>query len=265
MPISLIQCIGRGYSDLCAALCGAAMDAQEVQIWKEVDGIFTADPNKVPSARRLDTLTAEEAMELTFFGSEVIHPLTVEQLGFASIPLRIKNVKNPSGPGTMIPPTILDIEHPSGKENISFAIAPGFHNETHQRSRPTAVTVKSHIWLINVLSNGVAKPKAFFNKITERLNHHEITVDLISSSNKSISVAIGTDNSTRETETLLKAVTEMQELGKVTVTKHMAIVSVIGTRMRHVVGVVGEIFQALAKGKINIYLISQGSSEINVS
>lgn len=81
MPYSLIQTVGRGYSDLCAAMCAVGVNAQELQIWKEVDGIFTADPNKVPSARLLATVTPEEAMELTFYGSEVsrIYICSLEQ------------------------------------------------------------------------------------------------------------------------------------------------------------------------------------------
>lgn len=71
MPKSLLRCVGRGYSDLCGAMCAAGLTAIEYQIWKEVEGIFTADPRKVPSARVLATVTAEEAAELTFFGSEV--------------------------------------------------------------------------------------------------------------------------------------------------------------------------------------------------
>lgn len=74
MPNSLLQCVGRGYSDLCGAMCAAGLAAAEYQIWKEVDGIFTADPSKVPSARVLTTVTAEEVSELTFFGSEVRCP-----------------------------------------------------------------------------------------------------------------------------------------------------------------------------------------------
>ena len=74
MPYSLIDGVGRGYSDLCAAMCAVGVGAQELQIWKEVDGIFTADPSKVPSARLLATVTPEEAMELTFYGSEVFDP-----------------------------------------------------------------------------------------------------------------------------------------------------------------------------------------------
>lgn len=71
MPYSLLQSVGRGYSDFCAALCSVAVSATELQIWKEVDGIFTADPRKIPSAKLLATVTLEEASELTYYGSEV--------------------------------------------------------------------------------------------------------------------------------------------------------------------------------------------------
>jgi aspartate kinase len=83
-PLSLLTTVGRGYTDLLASLCAAGLSAQELQIWKEVDGIFTADPRKVPTARLLPMITPEEAGELTFFGSEVVHPFTMEQV---SLPL----------------------------------------------------------------------------------------------------------------------------------------------------------------------------------
>ena len=99
VPGSLIDGdIGRGYTDLCAALCAVSLKAEELQIWKEVDGIFTADPSKVPTARLLTSITPSEAAELTFYGSEVIHHLTMDQVVRATppIPIRIKNVKNRS-------------------------------------------------------------------------------------------------------------------------------------------------------------------------
>ena len=104
--------IGRGYTDLCAALCAVGLQAEELQVWKEVDGIFTADPNKVPTARLLSTITPAEAAELTFYGSEVIHHLTMDQVIHASPPIRIriKNVKAPRGNGTLVvPDPVLDM------------------------------------------------------------------------------------------------------------------------------------------------------------
>lgn len=93
VPGGLLNGVGRGYTDLCAALGAVGVQAEELQIWKEVDGIFTADPRKVPNARLLDSVTPEEAAELTYYGSEVIHPFTMEQVIKAKIPIRIKMLK----------------------------------------------------------------------------------------------------------------------------------------------------------------------------
>lgn len=105
VPGGLLDQIGRGYTDLCAALLAVGLpNARELQIWKEVDGIFTADPRKVPTARLLSSVTPSEAAELTFYGSEVIHPFTMDQVIKAGIPVRIKNVMNPRNAGTVILP-----------------------------------------------------------------------------------------------------------------------------------------------------------------
>jgi aspartate kinase len=105
VPGSLLKTIGRGYTDLTAALISVATTASELQIWKEVDGVFSADPRKVNSARLLAHLSPEETAELTYYGSEVIHPFTMDQVIRASIPIRIKNTFNPSGHGSVIIPS----------------------------------------------------------------------------------------------------------------------------------------------------------------
>ena len=104
IPGGLLNQIGRGYTDLCAALIAVGLKAEELQIWKEVDGIFTADPRKVPTAKLLSTISPVEAAEMTFYGSEVIHPFTMEQVIQARIPIRIKDVMNPRALGTVIAP-----------------------------------------------------------------------------------------------------------------------------------------------------------------
>ena len=98
VPGSLLSAIGRGYTDLCAALLAVGLGAEELQIWKEVDGIFTADPRKVPTARLLSSITPEEAAELTFFGSEVPLLLTELKVGCASIRLRTSYTRTYSNP-----------------------------------------------------------------------------------------------------------------------------------------------------------------------
>ena len=104
VPGSLLRQVGRGYTDLLAALLAAGLNAAELQIWKEVDGIFTADPRKVPTARLIPMISPDEAAELTYYGSEVVHPFTMEQVIRRKIPIRIKNVENPLGGGTVIHP-----------------------------------------------------------------------------------------------------------------------------------------------------------------
>ncbi|CAJ2510178.1 Uu.00g060780.m01.CDS01 [Anthostomella pinea] len=275
MPDSLLQTVGRGYSDLCAAMCAVAVGAEELQIWKEVDGIFTADPRKVPSARLLSTVTAEEATELTYYGSEVIHPLTMDQIREASIPLRLKNVFKPSGHGTIIYPTASPSTpgtpvngRPSAERSRSSTPLPGFmlengyHGAKQERRKPTAVTVKDDIILINVVCNRNTKSQGFLSQVFERLERNKIPADLVATSERHVSLAV---QSPGDSGALLRLKEEFESFGQVAITQNMSIVTVVGHRMRNMVGVSSETLSALASAHINIYLISQGASEINIS
>ncbi|KAH7268414.1 Aspartate/glutamate/uridylate kinase [Fusarium solani] len=267
MPESLLKAVGRGYSDLCAAMCAVGVNAVELQIWKEVDGIFTADPRKVSSARLLCTVTPDEATELTYYGSEVIHPLTMDQIRHASIPLRLKNVFNPSGSGTVIYPSqalspILAPVTPPPSDSEAGSI----------RRRPTAVTVKDSIILVNIACNRNTKSYGLLSGVFGRLEELGVNVDLVSTSERNVSVAFQATDENDNISHQLRTELEKSLYGgyetnlyQVIVTKDMAIVSVIGHKMRNKVGVASEILSTLAAAKINIYLVSQGASEINVS
>lgn len=128
MPDSLLQTVGRGYSDLCAAMCAVAVGAEELQIWKEVDGIFTADPRKVPSARLLSTVTDEEATELTYYGSEVSKSITNRKLsGLTNFTVGHPPADNGSNPRCL---------HTITSEKCLQAIRPWYHylpinNQSH--------------------------------------------------------------------------------------------------------------------------------------
>lgn len=280
MPGSLIKTISRGYSDLCAALCAIALDAQELQIWKEVDGIFTADPRKIKSARLLKTITSEEAAELTYYGSEVIHPLTIEQIVQAEITIRLKNVTNPNGDGTVIYPSYRPLSPSplSGRKsaerpltqnfNVSKTIAKnnfmttnGYYGPNLSRRTPTAITVKEGVIVLNIHSHGSTSSQAFLYQISSILQKQCIVVDLISSTQQTLSLAVCSP----ETHSLQQAIEEVQRFGIVSTMDQMSIVSVIGHNMRNMVGIGLEIFSALASARVNIYLISQGASEINIS
>ncbi|KAI1761351.1 aspartate kinase [Hypoxylon sp. FL1150] len=252
--------IGRGYTDLCAALVAVGVKAQELQIWKEVDGIFTADPTKVPTARLLASITPSEAAELTFYGSEVIHHLTMDQVTKADppIPIRIKNVNNPRGNGTTVVPDF--VQSPAHKIKRSRPSDPSLRKTP---KRPTAVTIKNNITVINVHSNKRSISHGFFAKVFSILNNHRISVDLISTSEVHVSMAIhSTSPSVSHFE---KAKAELEECGDVSVLFDMAILSLVGAEMKNMIGIAGRMFSTLGEHNVNIEMISQGASEINIS
>jgi len=238
VPGGIIQSIGRGYTDLTAALAAASVNARELQIWKEVDGVFSADPRKVKDAHVLESITPDEAAELTYFGSEVIHPFTMEQVIRANIPIRIKNTLNPEVPGTIVDPNLID-EGPS---------------------RPaTAITAKRNITVVNIDSNRMLMAYGFMARVFNVFEKYGIIIDLIATSEVSVSMTIDSDNN------LDRAVTELKELGEVTVRRELAILSLVGRGQKHCMGLSGRMFSELGREKINIEMISQGASEINIS
>ncbi|KAG6850076.1 hypothetical protein H0H93_001426 [Arthromyces matolae] len=269
VPGSLLSQIGRGYTDLCSALCAVGLNAAELQIWKEVDGIFTADPRKVPTARLLSIITPDEAAELTYYGSEVVHPFTMEQVIRRKIPIRIKNVENPKGGGTVIYP---DPEVEPGQEQeikanndtVQFATlyrAPDYTEEKRKRL-PTAVTIKENIVVLNVNSNRKSVSHGFLAGIFSTLDQYNVVVDLISTSEVHVSMAIEDGLAKKVLDRLLK---ELRKSGTVSVHRDMAILSLVGKEMRNMVGIAGKMFTTLAQGNVNIEMISQGASEINIS
>ncbi|KAF8329424.1 Aspartate/glutamate/uridylate kinase [Cantharellus anzutake] len=272
VPGSLLRQIGRGYTDLAAALLAAGLEASELQIWKEVDGIFTADPRKVPTARLIPIISPEEAAELTYYGSEVIHPFTMEQVIRRDIPIRIKNVENPQGGGTVIhpdPDESLEFMSrlPSGSvtpEEISVSRVHSLSSPTSTKHRrlPTAVTIKENIAIVNVNSNRKTVSRGFFAKIFGLLDKFGLVVDLISTSEVHVSMAMDDSLEKRLFDRLLQ---ELSKSGSVSVRRRMAILSLVGKKMHHMIGISGRMFTALADGNINIEMISQGASEINIS
>jgi aspartate kinase len=247
--------IGRGYTDLCAALVAVGIKAEELQVWKEVDGIFTADPTKVPTARLLPTITPSEAAELTFYGSEVIHHLTMDQVIRATPPIqiRIKNVKKPRGNGTIVLPdaklSSTQLSHSRSSSALSLRKTP---------KRPTAVTIKDKISVINVHSNKRSISHGFFAKVFSILDKRQLSVDLISTSEVHVSMAIHSANISEED--LLKAKEELEECGEVSILNKMAILSLVGADMKNAIGIAGRMFSTLGENNVNIEMISQGMS-----
>ncbi|KAI7897885.1 Aspartate/glutamate/uridylate kinase [Cokeromyces recurvatus] len=244
VPGSLLNTIGRGYTDLCAALAAVGLNAKELQIWKDVDGIFTADPHIVQTARLLPIITPEEAAELTYYGSEVIQAFTIEQVMKANIPIRIKNVKNPFSSGTVI-----------------FSAHDSQETDSIKRY-PTAVTVKENRCILNIHSNRKNVSHGFLAKIFTALDDYGIVVDLISTSEVHVSMAL---SSNIDENQLKRALNELRKLGSVCVIPNMAIISLVGKQMKNLIGIAGSMLTSLAEAGISIEIISQGASEINIS
>ncbi|KAJ7154652.1 Aspartate/glutamate/uridylate kinase [Mycena filopes] len=270
VPGSLLRQVGRGYTDLLSALLAVGLDAAELQIWKEVDGIFTADPRKVPTARLISIISPAEAAELTYYGSEVVHPFTMEQAIRQKIPIRIKNVENPRGGGTVIhPDPEADVEDDAG--SVPEPASPLALAELSARAsdalkqlprHPTAVTIKEHIIVLNINSNRKSVSHGFLAGIFSTLDRFGVVVDLISTSEVHVSMAIEDGLGKKVLERLVR---ELQKSGTVSVHHDMAILSLVGKYMRNMIGIAGRMFTTLAQGKVNIEMISQGASEINIS
>lgn len=263
IPGGLLNGVGRGYTDLCAALLAVGIQAEELQVWKEVDGIFTADPRKVKSARLLDTVTPDEAAELTYYGSEVIHPFTMEQVIRAKIPIRIKNVENPTGLGTIIYPDNIakrgeetPPHPPTSIERLPTMLFVG-------RKTATAITTKHGIVVVNIHSNKKTLSHGFLANIFSTLDKYKLVVDLISTSEVHVSMALQISKETKKD--LKNAVEILTKLGQVDVTYDMAIISLVGKYMKAQIGIAGTFFKTLADERVNIEMISQGANEINIS
>ena len=276
VPGGLLSHVGRGYTDLCAALVAISLGASELQILKEVEGIYSADPRKVPTARLLSTITPSEAAELTFYGSEVIHPFTMEQVIRESIPIRIRNVTNPSGTGTTIVPDRRNSSTPSNIACLHLPTRPSFRSKksgissptTRRVKRPTAVTVKNRILVINLRSNKRTSSRGFLERTFAILDKWRLSVDLIASSEVNVSMAFychrelvcGDGEGRQIVDTDLRgAVDELARLGTVELVDDMAIVSLVGQEMKNMVGISGAMLSVLGKHNINIEMISQGT------
>jgi aspartate kinase len=248
--------IGRGYTDLCASLVAVGIKAEELQIWKEVDGIFTADPTKVPTARLIPFITPAEASELTFYGSEVIHHLTMDQVikAVPPIPIRIKNVNNARGEGTIVKPDPLL----AADQRIQRPRQPSDPSLRKKPKRPTAVTVKDKISIINIHSNKRSIAHMFLARVFSILNQQRISVDLISTSEVHVSIAVHTASS--EFGNFDQAVEMLRaECGEVSVLHDMSILSLVGAEMKNMVGIAGRMFSTLGEHRINLEMISQGT------
>ena len=227
--------LGRGGSDLSASVIGAALNVDRIEIWTDVEGIMTTDPRMCPEAQPIDVISFDEAAELAYFGAKVLHPATLIPAIRHSIPVLVLNSRNPNGAGTCI-----------------CVGAP--------RSRTTfrAIAAKRDVLAINVRSPRMLGTNGFLRGVFEILERHGSAADLVSTSEVGVSIAL---QRSRNLDPLL---CDLRKLGEVEAEDHKAIVCLVGKDIRGRVGIAARVFETIAAAGINVHMISQGASEINV-
>lgn len=235
-PQGVTTTLGRGGSDYSAAIIGALLDADAIEIWTDVDGILTTDPKLVPHARLLESVTFQEASELAYFGAKVLHPSTILPAVEKNIPVYVYNTKNPKSPGTRI--TAREAQPP----------VPGTLK---------AIAYKKGITVINIYSTRMLLAHGFLRAIFEVFDRFETSVDLLATSEVSVSLTID------DTRHLDRIVSELQKFSTVTVEHERAIICLVGEGIKYTPGIAARAFGAIRD--ININMISQGASEINIS
>jgi len=225
--------LGRGGSDFSASIIGVALESEEIQIWTDVDGMMTADPRVVSEAIVLDEVSFEEASELAYFGAKVLHPMTIAPAVEKNIPVRILNTMRPDKKGTIIKSTV-------ESDSIICAIA-----------------CKKGINAFFVTSPRMLMAHGFLTRVFEVFDKHQTSIDLIATSEVSISVT------TDRADTIEQIAADLKEYGQVRVLSNASIVTVVGRQFREKSGIAGQVFDALRN--VNIMMISGGASDINLS
>jgi len=235
-----ITTFGRGGSDLTATIIAAALDADEVWLWKEVDGIMTTDPKIVPEAKVIPEISYQEAMELSHFGAKILHPRALEPVIKKKIPVRIKNTFNPDAPGTVIK------EQTKSTNNIVKAIS-----------------LIENAAIINVSGAGLDFAE-IMAEVFKKLAEAKVNVIMVAQSSSELNLSIVVDKA--DVDRAMKVISKINN-GSIKVSKKedIAVVSAVGAGMAGTPGVAGKIFSALGKNNINVIMISQSCSEYNIS
>lgn len=225
--------LGRGGSDYSAAIIGAGLDVEEIQIWTDVDGMLTADPRIIPGGHRVKTISFAEAAEMAYFGAKVLHPATVQPAVEKNIPVRILNSQRPEIEGT----------------SITSKPAPC-------KNAVKSISCKRDVTILNIHSTRMLMAHGFLRRIFEIFDRYGTSVDMVSTSEVSVSLTV--DNR----ENLDSICRELREFAQTSSEGGQAIICLIGENIRHTRGIAGRAFQVLREK--NIRMISQGASLLNL-
>jgi aspartate kinase len=226
--------IGRGGSDYSAAIVGAGLNAERIEIWTDVDGMMTTDPNLIPEARRIKVISFDEAAELAYFGAKVLHPATVLPAIQKNIPVYVLNSRNAACEGTRI-----------------TARAP------HCKNFFKAIAVKKRITIVDVAAPRMLLAHGFLRAIFEAFDRHQVPVDVVSTSEVSVSLTVDSN------EAIPALAADLAKLADVKYEGRKAIVCLVGENLRETPGIAARVFGELSDVKIR--MISQGASEINLT
>ena len=230
-----VTTIGRSGSDYTAAVFGAALGAEEIQIWKDVDGVMTADPHVIEAARLLEIMSFAEAGELAYYGAEVLHPSTIAPAVRRDIPVRVLNTLKKDQPGTVI------VKGPCLEPPIK------------------SVVYKENLCLIDIFSSRMLMEKGFMARVFNIFDKHGVVIDMIATSEVSLSMT------TDREEGLDAAFEEIEEFAEAKVEKGQCIVCMVGEGLAGQVGVAARVFGAVRDAGVNVRMISQGAREINIA
>ena len=239
----IVTTLGRSGSDYSGAVIGAGIDADEIWIWTDVDGIMTSDPRLISDARVLPYVSYLEVMELSYFGAKVMHPRSIEPAMRKNILVRVKNTFNPSYPGTCI-----------------------VRDEKQDSRVVKAITYIEKVAAININGAQMIGRPGVAKEIFTALAEKEVNVMMISQASSEANISLIIDEF--QINTAMEAVSPLVKEGivrEVTSNRDVCAVAVVGAGMAGAIGTGGRIFSALGRGGVNVMMISQGSSELNIS
>ncbi|XP_073013978.1 aspartokinase 2, chloroplastic-like isoform X2 [Typha latifolia] len=241
-----VTTLGRGGSDLTATTIGKALGLREIQVWKDVDGVLTCDPNIHPKAKPVPHLTFEEAAELAYFGAQVLHPQSMRPARESDIPVRVKNSYNPQAPGTVI----------TRSRDLSEAVL-------------TSIVLKSNITMLDIVSTRMLGQYGFLAKVFSIFEDLGISVDCVATSEVSISLTLDPSKLwnrelVQQESELDHLVEELEKIAFVHLLQRRSIISLIGNVQRSSL-ILEKAFSVLRNNGVNVQMISQGASKVNIS
>ncbi|KAG0555856.1 hypothetical protein KC19_11G008600 [Ceratodon purpureus] len=239
-----VTTLGRGGSDLTATALGKALGLREIQVWKDVDGVLTCDPRVFANALPVPFLTFDEASELAYFGAQVLHPQSMRPARDANIPVRVKNSYNPQAPGTLI----------TGERDMS-------------KAEMTSIVLKKDVTMLDIQSTRMLGQVGFLAKVFTTFEDLGISVDVVATSEVSISLTLDPSKLWERAlieQELDKMKAELSRIANVQLLKKKAIISLI-SNVKQSSAVLEKVFRVFKKNNINVQMISQGASKVNIS